>query len=511
MRAALILLALIFALPATAQSVVTSRAPDAVQVSIYRDPDRDDGSVDLDWLEGYGLITETRQIAIPAGESTIRFEGVAEGMVAVSAVVTGLPGGVVQKNRDTALLSPASLLDGTLGNRVHLRRTNATTGVVREYDAVIRSGADGAVVLQTAEGFEALRCTGLPETLVYNGVPAGLSDKPVLSVTTRSAAAVTATVTLTYLATGFDWAANYVASVAPDGRTLDLFAWLTVANSNGQSFADARMMAIAGRPNIETDFDDLVDDADAPELNLSCFLTDSGRGGGGSYGFGAPPPPMVLAPPPPPPAPMMAREAMADNIVVTAQKVAEQEDLGDLKPYRVPMAVTVAANAQKQVALLIKDKVPFQRIHRFESSAGDEGEAESQLVLRMVNKADRGLGLPLPSGEVAVMEDVAGNAMLAGTGDMRDRAVGETVDLVIGASAQVNIASEEVSDGRYRVTVTNANPFAVTAEIQLPVDDDKRLDRVLRRLPRKDGAPTWTAPVPANGTAVLEYRLKPSR
>ena len=43
---------------------------------------------------------------------------------------------------------------------------------------MIRTGADGAVVLQTADGFEALRCTGLPETLVYDEVPPGLSAAP---------------------------------------------------------------------------------------------------------------------------------------------------------------------------------------------------------------------------------------------------------------------------------------------------------------------------------------------
>src|SRR3546814_18688021 len=75
-------------------------------------------------------------------------------MIAVSAIVTGLPGGVVQKNRDAALLSPARLLDGSLGNRVHIRRPDGATGKVTEEEAIIRSGAAGAVVVQTAAGSE---------------------------------------------------------------------------------------------------------------------------------------------------------------------------------------------------------------------------------------------------------------------------------------------------------------------------------------------------------------------
>ena len=187
MRCWLFLLLMLAASPAAAQSVVTSVAPDAVAVSVFRDPRRSEGGeIEPGWLNGFALISETRTIDLPAGESVIRFEGVAEGMIAVSAIVTGLPGGVVQKNRDAALLSPASLLDGSLGNRVHIRRTDRATGRVSEEEAIIRSGPQGAVVLQTAAGFESLRCTGLPESIVYAGVPAGLTAKPTLSVTTSA-------------------------------------------------------------------------------------------------------------------------------------------------------------------------------------------------------------------------------------------------------------------------------------------------------------------------------------
>src|SRR3546814_10251014 len=86
-----------------------------------------------------------------------------------------------------------------------------------------------------------------------------------------------ATVTLTYLSTGFDWASNYVARVREDGKTLDLFAWLTVANSNGESFADAGLAAIAGTLNKVSDFEELAERPRTPPLHLRCFPTGSGR------------------------------------------------------------------------------------------------------------------------------------------------------------------------------------------------------------------------------------------
>src|SRR6185295_11577049 len=129
--------------------------------------------------------------------------GVAGGILPQSAIVSGFPEGIVERNRDAYLLSPGTLLDRSLGRRVHIRRTSPDTGKVREEEALIRSGADGAVILQTPAGTEALRCTGLPETLVYDRVPPGLSAKPTLSVRARSSQPVAATVTLSYLSDGF--------------------------------------------------------------------------------------------------------------------------------------------------------------------------------------------------------------------------------------------------------------------------------------------------------------------
>src|SRR3569623_1846164 len=137
------LLALIAALllPAAlrAQAVVTSPAPERVAVTVYRNPDRGLQPLNLQWLGGYALVSETRRIRIPAGLSEIRFEGVTSGIVPQSAIVTGLGEAVLEKNRDARLLSPGALLDASLGERLLLRRTSKATGKVKEEEAVVRA------------------------------------------------------------------------------------------------------------------------------------------------------------------------------------------------------------------------------------------------------------------------------------------------------------------------------------------------------------------------------------
>jgi hypothetical protein len=518
LRAALLLTALIgWSNAASAQPMVTSAAPDRVEVTVYRDPGRGDRAMNLSFLNGFALISERRRVRLPAGESVIRFEGVAGGIVPQSAIVTGFPDGIVERNRDAYLLSPATLLDRSLGRRVHLRRTSLATGAVREQEAVVRSSADGAIVVETPDGIEALRCTGIPETIVYDEVPPGLSAKPTLSVRTRTSAPVEAEITLSYLATGFDWQANYVAELSEDGTRMDLFAWLTLASQDETSFPDADTQAVAGRLNYTRAG---VQPAEGGPLELRCWqsATTSDIPLEEMEEFAVPAPMPPPPPPPPPPAPMaMEAITVTGSRIGRAAVVAQQEDLGDLKLYRIPIPVTVAANAQKQVALLVREGIPVETVYRGRMGAGGPGRvAQTRRVLVTRNRQQERLGVPLPSGGVAAFVERQGAPFLIGQGRLDDRAIGEDVEIEIGASPGVNFQQEVVARNDaagwvdVMLTVTSDHPRPVRFEAELTIPDDARISRA--RVTERDGLRVWAVTVPANGTRTLRYRLeRPAR
>jgi hypothetical protein len=501
----IILLALAAA-PAAAQTIVTSADPDHVAVTVYRAPNRDPSEAfDREWLEGYALISETRRVTLPAGESEVRFEGVAGGIVPQSAIVTGFPQGIVERNRDAYLLSPGTLVDRSLGRRVHIRRTSRATGQVRESEAVIRGTANG-VVLQTPDGIEALRCTGLAEGLIFDTVPPGLSARPTLSVRARAGESVTATITLSYLANGFDWQANYIADLSDDGAHLDLFAWLTLGSNDETSFPNADTQAVAGRLNrTETE----VQPREGGPLNLQCWpqattsdiplqgldrrLAQGFVGGEGEA--------IVVT------GSRMRAEDLVNNLPVTVV-TAQQEALGDIKLYRIPEPVTVAANAQKQVALLHQPRVDVRLVYRSRLNAGLLSEpvpAERLLITR--NRDVEGLGLPLPGGRVVLFGTSNGRRILLGEGSLDDRAVGEDVE--IGTGEAPGVTARLVSPTKhddYLLTVTNDHASPIRFEAELDVRDGQTL-RLRGRLARRNGRPLWAVTVPANGTATLRYRL----
>jgi hypothetical protein len=509
----LLLLALALAGEAAqSRNLVSSPGPDRVAVTVYRNPQRPpDQRPNLQWLNGYALISETRQVALPAGETELRFEGVAGGILPQSAIVSGFPDGIVERNRDAYLLSPATLLDRSLGMRVHLRRTSRATGRVREQDAIVRSGAGGAVIVQTEDGFESLRCTGLPETLVHDGVPQGLSARPTLSVRARSGRAVNATVTLSYLASGFDWQADYVATLSEDGSRIDLFAWLTLASTDETSFVAADTQAVAGRLNRQ---DVRVQPSEGGPLRISCWpqqttsdipLEEYERmepeediemdDGFAANRVAMPMMDTPLASPAPPPAPVMQ---------------AQQEELGDLKLYRIPEPVTVAARSQKQVALLRRAGIQVRSLYRarFSGNASPYAFAAQRLLVTR-NRTEEGLGLPLPAGRLMLFDSRAGASFLVGESVLRDHAVGEDVEIALGAAPGVRVAqtplARTAAAADYEIVVTNDQPSPAVFEAEIDTQG-LRVDSQAS-LSRRNGMALWRMTVPANGSASLRYRL----
>lgn len=508
MRGVVALLAMLVGvpvMPVTAQAAIpTSKTvaaspPRHVSVTVYRNPQRERGQApNLRYLGGFAVVTETRTIRLLAGEAIVTFAGVAGGIVPASAIITGLPGGTVEKNRDARLLSPAALIDGSLGRHVTLTRTSRATGAVRSEDAVIVAGPAGGVVVRTAQGVEALGCSGLPERPIYAKIPAGLSAQPVLSVTTRSPRATTATVTVSYLASEFDWAASYVATIAADGGTLDLFAWMTLANGNAESFANADVQVVAGRLERR---EIRAYRAAVARLRLDCYPLGTTTSDIQTLGaperdeivvtgslMGAPvmmrAAPAPPAPPPPPP----------------------PEDLGDLKLYRVPEPVTIAANQMKQVALLSRTHVPFERRYRGQVFPGQTiAGTPVRIELRMHNETRAGLGLPLPAGSTALYVERNDARGLIGLGRAADTPTGQRFTLAAGTSPGVLV--RQVGDRRSHavVTLSNANPFPVAVEIGIGGAGQKAFEAPTAALRRVDGVQTWTATVPANGTATLGY------
>ena len=510
---------------------VAASAPRDLSVTVYRAPYRGAGSMSLAYLGGFGLISETRTVDLPAGLSRLRFEGVADGIEPASAILTGLPSGVIEKNRDAHLLSPSALVALSVGQPVVLVRRRPKVTAAERVEGRILSDAEGGVVFAKAEGgIEALRCSGLSETFSFSADTPGLSARPTLSVLIRTTAPVRATVTLTYIAGGFDWSADYVADLAADGGTLDLGAWLTLANANSGSFPSARTQVVAGRVNHATG---QVEPIDRGEPILArCWprgsTSDIPQDEVVVTAARITPPRADVPPPPPLPIPPMMAPAPAPP----AKRVAELEQLGDLKLYRTPFRTTVAAEQSKQVRLLDRTGVVAARIYRADLTAG-ANLLDQPLAALLQTRDDEAhhLGVPLPSGRVAVFQHAAGRRLLIAEPSTRDLAVGEKVEWPLGPALDVRvrqiqetrtinaeaasfipvipgvlIARSAPIEDVQRIEVSNAETKEVQVELRVSIPAGAVLAAADHPAALEDGKQVFRLSLAAGASATVRYR-----
>lgn len=540
MRAALMAATALFSLlaaPALAQTVSTSEKADTATVVIYRDQPVD--TIELmersrqSWntldREGLALIVETRTIDLPAGDAVIRFEGVSTGIVPQSVTIEGLPSAVLEQNADFDLLTPGSLLDKSIGDTVQVVRTNPGNGRQEVRTAVVRSGGAGAV-LEIDGKFEALSCSGLIQRVIFEDVPEGLSDQPTLSIRTRSDAPGRYTVTLAYLSTGLQWSTDYVARLSPDGRTLDLTGWLTLANFGGTSFPDAPVQVVAG--DLQTTGRSVPVDPVVRRRSPGCWPQDTTTNGVNpdmkdTYEEFYPP---VSPPPPPAPAPpAMRARADADEVVVTGSRIARQEELGDYKIYTLPSPTTVAARQTKQVRFLERTAIPYDRVNRqwigsLWESPNETETATPRVVFRLRNTEAGGLGIALPGGNWSLRQIMPdGRSVLAGEAETRDLPVSLPLELERGDASDVQIRTRVTGDGErtrralttqwreVEVVVSNLGGDAETVEL-IPREFNQTGFRIVRESTPSAvtdaGWPAWTLTVPPGESVTLTYRYE---
>jgi hypothetical protein len=499
-------------LPASAESQnsipdAQTDAPSAVSVTLYRDPYRASGSIVLDRLNGFALITETRAVHLQVGDQRLRFEGVADGIEPESAILTGLEDGSLEKNRDAAVLSPSALVAAAVGKPLVLTRTNPRTGRVERVSGTVESDAQGGVIFKSDQGIEALRCSGLPETLSFEGT-GGLRSHPTLSVRVRSRRERSATVTLSYLARGFDWAADYTATLAADGRSMDLGAWITLANGNGTGFPEAHTQVVAGRVNRENGEVEPIDvggpivatcwprgsTSDIPmQLQFALAGADALKK-------------RVMSS-------LTAPMAAALREVTDTGARAQQEQLGDLKLYRIPEPTTLASRQSKQVRLMDRAAIPVAVVYGLELEGSENphvgGAMPASRYLRTMNTDANHLGIPLPSGHVQVFAYRQGRRLLERESNLRDLARDEEVEIDLGPSSDVQVGATSIGRS-HRIEISNARAAAIAFELKLRLPDGVRLADANPAPGTKNGRPIFTLHIPARSVGVVSYRTSSS-
>ncbi|WP_010183991.1 DUF4139 domain-containing protein [Sphingomonas sp. PAMC 26605] len=428
------------------------------------------------------LIRDTRQLALPRGRGRQDFADVSAAIRPETVTLTTDGASVVEQNFDYDLLSPQKLMDKAVGQTVTLVRTNPATGAEIREEARVLANNNGTIV-QIGSRIEVLdRNAG---RVIFPTLPPNLRARPTLSVTLDSTSAGTRPATLTYLSRGLGWKADYVALFDEKLGKLDVQGWITLTNTSGTTFNEAKTMLVAGSVGSE-------DDENRPRY----------------YGGG----------------PRYAQPRGNQPGTETAQR----EQLGDFYLYPLAERTTIADAQTKQVSFLDVSGAPAAKAYFYRNAwLGTQSEAQSvDTVLKFSSSRDGGLGDALPAGTVRVyMRDARGTPQFIGESAIPHTPMGSRLALKTGEAFDVKILPvvekrERIDASRWRTTMrytlTNARASETTVELaQAGLDRWWHDTRILQES-QKSERPTadeavWQVRVPANGstsvTATFDTRF----
>lgn len=330
---------------------------------------------------GTALVQDYRTFDFQTGLNTVLFTDVASSIDRTSVSFSSLtdPGRttVLEQNYRYDLVGAGSLMARYVDSVIDVFALDGT-----QYTGALLNGRGGEIILRLANGEVVTVDKDTVDYVRFPDLPEGLITRPTLHWLVQSSQTGPQEIELTYLTRGMNWQADYSVLLDEDAATLDLGGWITLTNTSGARFEDARLKLLAGEVNR------VAPDEKRLEMNGN-------------------------------------RAMEMPTSTVVGQEVAKRE-VFEYQLYEVSRPVTIGNNETKQVEFVSEVDVPATIFFVFAASPayyapryaivdpayGQNTRANVQTFLEFSTDEDGGLGADLPAGRIRVYQnDVDGAAL----------------------------------------------------------------------------------------------------
>jgi hypothetical protein len=321
--------------------------------------------------------------------------------------------------------------------------------------------------------------------LIFPDVPENLRDKPTLVMQLVSKTAAPQDLELSYLTGGLSWQADYVAELNSDESRLNLLGWVTLTNTSGTSYNNARLQLVAGDVHqVQPVFEKRT-----------------------------------------------VREAVDIAYAAQAPGMA-QEPLFEYHLYSLDRTTNILENQTKQVALLQAEDIASTKEYLlkgqdyyYRNRAGNLGsKIKVAVYLSFENTTAENLGMPLPKGIVRVYkQDSTGSVQFVGEDRIDHTPENETVRLKLGNAFDITADRKQtdfrklagfakynyVFESAYRIELKNGKDDDVEVKVVEPMPGDWEIlseNHSHKKISSSEAE--WLVKIPAKGSAELVYRVK---
>ena len=429
------------------------------------------------------LIRDVRQVTLPGGEFPLQFSDISAAVNPATVHVRSLTDpsrlSVLEQNYEYDLLEPQKLLQKYVGREITLVRTRDVGGTTTEEEitATLLAFNNGPV---WKIGDEIV--TGMSASFYrFPDLPANLYSRPTLVWRLDNRGAVPHRLEVSYLSGGLSWSADYVLTIGRDEGVADLDGWVTLGNTSGAAYRNARLQLVAG--------------------DLHRVL--SGRVG--------------------------AVEAKRAMLQVAAEAPAfVEESFSEYHLYTLGRRTSIEDKQTKQISLLTSSGLPIRKrfivegqqfYYRNRQHPGAPLKDAVRVFYTFENKEAGGLGVPLPAGVIRVYQsDAKGGVHFIGEDRIGHTPKDESITLQIGSAFDVvcerkqtdyRHLSDRLWEMQYEITLRNHKVEPITVEVNEPIGGDwEMLSASHTWTKTASWAAQFSVPVAAGSEAVLTYRVR---
>jgi hypothetical protein len=320
-----------------------------------------------------GLVKDTRLIDLKPGIQELKFMDVAGKIdpttVHIKSLINGSSFNVLEQNYEYDLLSPQKLLEKYVGQKVQLAVFNNVTEKEEMIEATLLS-TQGGNIFQIGDKIH----IGHHGRILLSKIPENLIPQPTLIWLLENRLSRPQKVEASYLTSGINWKADYVAVLNKLDTMTDMTGWVTIDNRSGATYQNALLKLVAG---------------DIHRVQGEMRM-DYAR-------------------------PMAAAKEASQQF--------KEESFFEYHLYTLDRRTTVKDNQTKQMSLLDTNQVPVKKLFIFSGHPQYYYSRYNQrtnkqkvgVFLELENTRKNNLGMPLPKGTIRVYkEDKDGSLQFVG-------------------------------------------------------------------------------------------------
>jgi len=418
-----------------------------------------------------GVIKDIRTIDIKSGKSQIAITDVAQ-YIDPTSVHIKLNGEVTEQNYQYDLISLDKILQKYIDKEMQLIGEN------NEFiEGKLLSAFSGQIVLEKKEGGLVMLPNLSRYRLSVGELPEGLITKPTLLWIVNSNSSGKQDVEISYQTGGMNWHTEYVAVLNENDTELDLNSWVSVENTSGTTYKNAKLKLVAGDVNLVKDM----------------FI-------------------------------QKGRQEMYDMVNKSVSEPQFQEkEFFEYHIYDLQRPTTISNNETKQISLFEAADVKAVKkyFYRSGSSYGYNNPTTTgkvSVVVEFENKESNNMGMPMPKGKVRMYKSDGKSLEFIGE-DMVDHTpknekvklkIGDAFDIVVEEVQTENKKiTDRVYEQAYEIKIKNRKNEDITVEIERYLGVYWEIISTSHTYEKKDAQNiTFKIPVKKDDESLLKFKVR---